>query len=744
MNLFATNPTLQFIIWIIGVIELILALYVISLNYKHTTNRHIAALFALFAINSFAIGWLIAASDTAHGNPPAALLAATLPIFSIALLLTAIVLIKPRWMTGRRRGLWLILYGITFIPIITTTIDWFFETNLWFARLDPETYSGGLVELSAYTNPVMTPMRLVNLIVIPLLTLFPLLYFSFRDRDLPVNLRRLARILLGTLVLVILTQISLSTLIGPTLPTIIANSLYFAAYAYATFSEVVLGRKMQSGRLQPRLTALILSITIPLLIANVVFVSYRAREVVNKYSMATLDAYRAFQGVLWAATIGVIIGIAILIIFTSLTIRQAIGPIGTLTETASAIADGDFSRIAPVESQDEIGFLAENFNRMTERLLEAIGGLELRVTSRTRDLQERSVQLQAATEVGRIAFSILDLDQLIQEVVNVIREHFELYYVGLFLVDQQHEWAVLQAGTGEAGKAMLARQHSIRIGQGMIGWSITNSQARIAQEAGEDAVRLASVELPDTRSEAAIPLRSRGKVIGALSVQSTIPGAFDESSIAILQTMADMVSVAIDNARLYADSEQALEATRRAYGEVGRDAWMNIIDTAQQELGFRSDRNGVSPSTTVWTPEIEKAWNEGRTVILDEGSVENQDRVLAVPIKVRDNVIGVLHTGKPPGSRNWTEDEINMIENIVEQMGVVLDSARLYSDTQKQAQRERLTAEMTNKLYRALDMDSLMQTLIQEISTALDIDDAFIQLSTPPESIAESGNGKNT
>ena len=90
------------------------------------------------------------------------------------------------------------------------------------------------------------------------------------------------------------------------------------------------------------------------------------------------------------------------------------------------------------------------------------------------------------------------------------------------LVDENREFAVLRAGTGEAGKSMLARQHAIRIGEGMIGWAVANARPRVAQEAGDDAVRLATKELPETRSEAAIPLQARGQVIGAISVQSSL------------------------------------------------------------------------------------------------------------------------------------------------------------------------------------------------------------------------------
>ena len=108
-----------------------------------------------------------------------------------------------------------------------------------------------------------------------------------------------------------------------------------------------------------------------------------------------------------------------------------------------------------MESLDEFGLLAQTFNRMTEQLLELIGSLEQRVAARTKDLEKRSNQLEAAAQVGRAASSVLDVNELIQNAVELIRDRFNLYYVGLFLVDEFQEYAVLRAGTGEAGKAML-------------------------------------------------------------------------------------------------------------------------------------------------------------------------------------------------------------------------------------------------------------------------------------------------
>jgi GAF domain-containing protein/HAMP domain-containing protein len=450
-----------------------------------------------------------------------------------------------------------------------------------------------------------------------------------------------------------------------------------------------------------------------------------------------LSALRNLQIGTWVV---ITAGTFLLALLSALAIRQTMQPINSLTETATAIAAGDLSRVAPIESVDEFGFLAESFNRMTEQLLEFIGNLEQRVAERTKALEARSRQLEAAAEVGRSASSILDVNELIRNTVGLIRERFDLYYVGLFLTDENQEFAILQAGTGEAGQRMLARRHMIRIGEGMIGWTVAFGLPRVAAEVGEDAVRQATAELPDTRSEAAIPLRSRGRVIGALTVQSVRPGEFDESIIAVLQTMADLVSVAIDNARLYTETETALQSIRRVYSELSQEDWMNLLQT-KTELSFRSDQSGTKQVSNVWSPYMEQAWVKNSTVVTSGDQLSPTTNQIAIPIRVRGNVIGVLQTQKSSDSGTWTEDERLMLETVIEQLGVALDSARLFEDTQRRAMDERLIAEVSSSMRETLDIDTILQSAIREIGNKLNLSEVEIRLGNTPSQNGSDNSG---
>jgi PAS domain S-box-containing protein len=169
-------------------------------------------------------------------------------------------------------------------------------------------------------------------------------------------------------------------------------------------------------------------------------------------------------------------------------------------------------------------------------------------------MTKRTTQLQTAAEVSRAASSILDLEQLLSAVVELIRSHFNYYYVGIFLVDDTKTSAVLKAATGEMGEAMLLSRHHLNVGDSsMIGWSIANGKARIALDVGGDAVRFKNPLLPLTRSEMALPLISRGDVIGAMTIQSELPSVFSPVDITALQTMADQIANAIENARLFTE-----------------------------------------------------------------------------------------------------------------------------------------------------------------------------------------------
>lgn len=184
-------------------------------------------------------------------------------------------------------------------------------------------------------------------------------------------------------------------------------------------------------------------------------------------------------------------------------------------------------------------------------------------------LEKRTQHLLTGARVSRAATSILDPSELSQQAVDMVCQRFALYYVSLFLVDESGKWAILRAGTGEAGQQMLKSGHRLRIGNtSMIGWCIANRKARIALDVGKEAVRFDNPLLPSTRSELALPLISRGEVIGALGIQSDKEAAFSEEDIVSFQAMSDQLANAIRNAQLYDQLQRELKQRKRAEREI--------------------------------------------------------------------------------------------------------------------------------------------------------------------------------
>jgi putative methionine-R-sulfoxide reductase with GAF domain len=213
--------------------------------------------------------------------------------------------------------------------------------------------------------------------------------------------------------------------------------------------------------------------------------------------------------------------------------------IADLREGVARISGGDLDHVLHIQTGDEVEELATEFNAMAAELADLIATLEQRVADRTRELDQHATQLQTAAEVSRAASSLLEAEELIHQTVNLIRNGFDYYYVGLFLLGASADWAMLRAGTGHAGHEMLAQGHKLKIGgDSMIGWCTAHGQARIALDVGEEAIRFDNPLLPETRSEMALPLISRGRIIGALTVQSVKPQAFSDEDVAVLQTMA--------------------------------------------------------------------------------------------------------------------------------------------------------------------------------------------------------------
>ncbi|MFB0537077.1 MAG: GAF domain-containing protein [Anaerolineae bacterium] len=425
--------------------------------------------------------------------------------------------------------------------------------------------------------------------------------------------------------------------------------------------------------------------------------------------------------------------LAVMAVIGLLLTNRLADPIQKLAAAAQQIGAGQWEAPLPRTGNDEIGVLSQAFATMTVQLRQLMEGLEQRVAERTRELERRAVQLTTAAEVSRAATSVLDPDELVQQVVSLVRGRFDLYYVGLFLTDESGQSAVLRAATGEAGRQMLEREHRLEVGGvSMVGWCTANAQARLALDVGEEAVRFENPLLPETRSEMALPLISRGRVIGALDVQSTEPEAFSQEDIAVLQTMADQVAVAIDNAQLFAEAQASLQEMEELQRLYLREQWAEYVPT-RAAPSYERTRPGVTPLGDVVLPEVEQAMARREIVVQSDAGDETGQAALVAPISLRGEILGALGLHEAEGGRRWTDDEIALIEAVADQMALAIENARLFEQTQSRAARERLIREITGRIRGAVDVESILKTTVQEVGRALGASRGLVRLGTETE-----------
>jgi GAF domain-containing protein len=332
--------------------------------------------------------------------------------------------------------------------------------------------------------------------------------------------------------------------------------------------------------------------------------------------------------------------------------------------------------------------------------------LDERVAQRTADVQRRLTQLRTAAEVSRRISAELEPQALLNHVVNLLQERFSLYYAGVFLMEERNQYAILRAGTGEAGQKMIAQGHRLAVSDSsMIGWSMLHRMPRIALDVGAEALHFQNPYLPLTRSEMALPLISGDDVLGAVTIQSDQAGAFDEDDILILQGIADELAIALQNARLYQDASQSLEEIRSLHRQYLHRAW-STIQHHPEELRFTYKR------------PLEKF-------------EEDETRVMRYAMTLREQQIGrlVVETGKS----GLTAEDQSLIDAILAQTAQAVESARLLEESRRRVTREELLNKMSERFTRAIEIDTVLKTAVEELGRLPLVREASIYLESLPE-----------
>jgi len=368
----------------------------------------------------------------------------------------------------------------------------------------------------------------------------------------------------------------------------------------------------------------------------------------------------------------------------------------------------------------------EQLNAANRELEDLTTNLEQRVNERTseienvnRQTERRAAQLRAVMELSEAIAQLQDLSEIFPATTKLISERFGFYHVGIFLIDPDRQYAILQAANSEGGKQMLARNHQLKLGVGVVGFCAQTGQPRIALDVGADAVFFNNPDLPNTRSEVALPMSSGGKTTGVLDVQSTEAGAFSREDLQVLTALANQVSIALENARLLTETRTALLQVQEIYNEFTRTAWSRTVTQADQH-GFRFQTGRIElMENALQTPEVASAVQSGEVMSNQTNGSKQKSAALAVPVKLRNEVIGVLHLESNDPLKHWQEDEISLVQAVAERAAFAMENARLFQDARRRAAKERLISEASARIGSALQLENILQTTAEELERVL-------------------------
>jgi len=405
--------------------------------------------------------------------------------------------------------------------------------------------------------------------------------------------------------------------------------------------------------------------------------------------------------------------------------QQLTRPIISLTRIAQEISAGKFNLQAKVTSADEIGTLAQTFNYMTFQLQGALQNLD----HRAKEMEQQAVQLeltsqqskklarqlQSITEISHYISTEKDLKKLLPLITQTVSKEFGFYHVGIFLLDDSKKFAVLRAANSPGGQKMLLRQHSLAVGQtGIVGNVTATGNPRIAADTGADAIYFDNPDLPQTHSELALPLKTEGQVIGALDIQSTDFNAFIEEDVEALKTLADQVSLAIQNARLFDQLKKTLSETESIQRKYIRETW-NRLPIEEKIIGYQYSVAGSI------------ALNDQTKIIVSEDKKDK--RSINVPIVLRGETIGALSV-QVPINEHISADQIELIKAVAERVALSAENARLFEETTRRAESERIISDITSKIGTSVRTESILRTTAKELSQLLDDADIFIDLQS--------------
>ena len=430
---------------------------------------------------------------------------------------------------------------------------------------------------------------------------------------------------------------------------------------------------------------------------------------------------------------------------------------------------------------DSIGAIVvqdiENDHAFTEDDLQFVKAVAAQVSSAIYNVKvleesrQTALQFATAAEIARDISSSLDLDELLKKAVDLIRARFEFYHAGMFLRDVTGEYVVIREATGEAGAQLKRAGHKLGIGsKSIVGYVAGNGEPLIVNDTTRDVTYYPNPILPDTRAEAAIPLKVGDRIVGVLDVQSEHAYAFSDEKLRILQILADQLAIAVVNSELFAETQEHLAqhrllhhiTTTAASGTTLDEALQSAVNGLQVTLGgdrvaimlvdrdkktlqvraavgYADDiydlRIAVGSGVTGWsaahrrTVRVNNVDEDPRYI---SGS-QNTRAELAIPLVYRSELLGVLNVESEQLSA-YTETDEELLGTLGGSLAAIIANARLLEQIRAQAEKERMLFEITDRIRRTTDMQTILTTTVSELTRAVGANRVHIKVGIEPSS----------
>lgn len=422
-------------------------------------------------------------------------------------------------------------------------------------------------------------------------------------------------------------------------------------------------------------------------------------EAINQLGWSTVlfepetSVYAAADNALNAILLPSIIIVLVVLGISAILAQRITSSVQLLTSAASRFAnERDYSTRVTISDRSELGILGETFNTMAAQVETLVGSLEEQVSEQVRDLQ-------ATLEVGRLAATIADDENLLPNIVNTIRERFDLYYVQVYLLDEAQRYAILRAGTGQVGNRLLKQNHRLDMDEtSIVSRTVQASRPTLVSDTRDSAIHLPNPLLPDTRSELAIPLAIGNTLFGVLDMQSKEPNTFREDNLSVFETMATQIAGILRSNAAFENVQAAVARADELNRRLVRENWEGYLGRVArgQRLGYSYDLEAPKPLTN-------------RESALPSNESASQ---AVVPIRLGAQQIGNIVVSEAE-QKDWSADELRLIEDVAARVAQSIEQLRTFDETETRARELALVAEVSARAASTLNPSELLQAVVE-------------------------------